>query len=78
MTWNGRDGGQANAPPPTTAEAGAHAEKAMRCVWWDREGVVDWELLLENQTINFNKDSSQLDQLKAALSEKRPELINRK
>ena len=33
---------------------------------------------MESQTINSNKYCSQLDQLKAALYEKRPELVNRK
>ena len=33
---------------------------------------------LENQTINSNKYCSKLDQLKAALDEKHPELVNRK
>ena len=41
-------------------------------------GVLYYELLLENQTINVKKYCSQLDQLKAALKEKRPELVNRK
>ena len=46
--------------------------------WWDWKGVLYYELLPENQTINSNKYCSQLDQLKAALDEKRPELLNRK
>ena len=50
----------------------------MLCTWWDWKGVLYYELLLENQTINSNKYCSQLDQLKAALVEKRPELVNRK
>ena len=41
-------------------------------------GVLYYELLLENQMINSNKYCSQLDQLKAALDEKHPELVNRK
>ena len=48
------------------------------CIWWDWKGVLYYELLLENQTINSNKYCSQLDQLKATLDEKRPEFINRK
>ena len=47
------------------------------CIWWDWKGVLYYELLLENQTIN-SKYCSQLDRLKAALDEKRPELVNRK
>ena len=46
------------------------------CIWWDWQGVLYYELLPENQTINSNKYCSQLDQLKAALDEKRPELVN--
>ena len=48
------------------------------CIWWDWKGVLYFELLLENQTINSNKYCCQLDQLKAALDEKCPELVNRK
>ena len=50
----------------------------MLCMWWDWKGVLYDELLLENQRINSNKYCSQFDQLKAALDEKRPELVNRK
>ena len=41
-------------------------------------GVLYYELHLENQTINSNKYCSQLDQLKAVLDEKHPELVNKK
>ena len=47
-------------------------------IWWDWKGVLYYELLLENQTINSNQYCSQLDQLKAALYKKHPELVNRK
>ena len=50
----------------------------MLCIWWDWKGVLYYELLQENQTINSNKYCSQLDQLKAALDEKHPDLVNRK
>ena len=50
----------------------------MLCIWWDWKGVLYFELLPENQTINSNKYCCQLDQLKAALDEKCPELVNRK
>ena len=50
----------------------------MFCIWWDWKGVLYYKLLLENQMINSNKYCSQLDQLKAALDEKRPRLVNRK
>ena len=70
--------GKRNEPPPTTPKAGLHPKKVMLCIWWDWKGVLYYELLLENQTINSNKYCSHLDQLKAALDEKRPELVNTK
>ena len=66
-----------NEPPPTAPKAGLHPKKVMLCIGWDRKGVLYDELLPENQMIN-SKYCSQLDQLKAALDEKRPELVNRK
>ena len=48
-----------------------------KAVWWDWKAVL-YELLPENQVINSNKYCSQLDQLKKALEEKHPELVNRK
>ena len=73
-----RSWGKRNEPPPTTPKAGLHPKKVMLCIWWDWEGVLHYELLPENQTINSNKYCSQVDQLKAALDEKRPDLVNRK
>ena len=66
-----------NEPPPTTPKASLHPKK-VTCIRWDWKGVLYYELLPENQTINSNKYCSQLDQLKAALDKKRPELVNRK
>ena len=73
-----RSWGKRNEPPPTKPKAGLHPKKVMVCIWWDWKGVLYYELLPENQMINSNKYCSQLDQLKAALDEKRPELVNRK
>ena len=73
-----RSWGKRNKPPPTTPKAGLHPKKVMLHIWWDWKGVLYYELLLENQTINSNKYCSQLDQLKAALDGKRPELVYRK
>ena len=69
--------GQPNEPPPTTAKAALPAKEVM-CMWWDRKGVPYYDLLPENQTINFSKYSSQLDQLKAALDKEHLESVNRK
>lgn len=64
--------------PQTTAKDGLHPKKVMLCIWWDCKGVVYYELLPPNQTINSDKYCSQLDKLKRALLKDRPELINRK
>ena len=76
--WNGRDRGARKMNHHQPPKAGLHPKKVMLCIWWDQKGVLYYELLTENQTINSNKYCCQLDQLKAALSEKRPELVNRK
>ena len=70
--------GKRNETPPNTPKAGLDPKKVMLCIWWDWKGVLYYELLPENQTINSNKYCSQLDQLKATLYEKHPELVNRK
>ena len=76
VEWK-RPWGKGNEPPPTTPKAGLQPKKVMLCIWWDWKGVLYYELLVENQTIN-SKYCSQLDQLKAALNEKRPESVKRK
>ena len=73
-----RPWGKQNGPPPTTPKASLHPKMVMLCRWWFWKGVLYYELLSESQMINSNKYCSQLDQLKAALDEKRPELVNRK
>ena len=50
----------------------------MLSVWWDWKGVVFFELLPRNQTINSDVYCRQLNKLNAAVKEKRPELVNRK
>ena len=77
VEWK-RSWGKQKEPPPTTPKASLHPKKVMLCIWWDWKGVLYYELLPENQTINSNKYCSQIDQLKAALDEKCPELVNRK
>ena len=73
-----RSWGKRNEPPPTTPKASLHPKKVMLCIWWDWKGVLYYELLLENQTINSNKYCAQLDQLKVAIDKKHPEVVNRK
>ena len=48
----------------------------MLSVWWDWKGVVFFELLPRNQTINSNFYCHQVKKLNATVKEKRPELIN--
>ncbi|XP_018366071.1 PREDICTED: histone-lysine N-methyltransferase SETMAR-like [Trachymyrmex cornetzi] len=62
----------------TTPKDDLYPKKVMLCIWWDWKGVVYYELLPHNQTLNSDKYCSQLDQLKAAIDEKRPELVNQK
>ena len=63
-----------------TKHRSSSKEGGVSCIWWDWKGVLYYELLPENQTINSNNNKycSQLDQLKAALDKKRLELVNRK
>ena len=77
MEWK-RLWGKQNEPPPTTPKAILHPRKVMLCIWLGWKGVHYDEHHLENQMINSNKYCSQLDQLKAAFDEMRPELVNRK
>ncbi|CAK9834541.1 Mariner Mos1 transposase [Anthophora retusa] len=64
--------------PSTVAMPGLHPKKVLLCIWWDWKGVVYYELLPQGDTINADKYCNQLDQLKAAIAEKRPELANRR
>ncbi|XP_054744462.1 histone-lysine N-methyltransferase SETMAR-like [Anastrepha obliqua] len=64
--------------PQTTSKADIHQKKIMLSVWWGWKGVAYFELLQRNQTINSCVYCQQLDKLKTAINEKRPELINRK
>lgn len=72
-----RSWGKANETPLTTPKADLHPRKVLLSVWWDFKGIVHYELLPRNQTINSEKYSSQLADLKAAIDAKRPELAKR-
>ena len=50
----------------------------MLFVWWYWKGVVFFELLSRNQTINSDAYRRQLNKLNTVVKEKRPELANRK
>jgi len=68
--------GKKDKPPQTAPKQNIHAKKVMLCIWWDCKEIVYCELLSQNQTINSEKYCSQLDRLKVAIDEKRPELSN--
>ncbi|KAG6794559.1 Ammar1 transposase [Apis mellifera caucasica] len=65
-------------PAQTTSKAGIHRKKVLLSVWWDYKGIVYFELLPPNRTINSVVYIEQLTKLNNAVEEKRPELTNRK
>ena len=48
-SWSKRD-----EPAQLTSKANIHQKKFMLSVWWDLKGIVYFELLPRNQTINSN------------------------
>ena len=58
-------------------KADLHPKKVMLCLWWDWKGILYYKLLLNNEAIN-SENYSQLDELKTAIEQKRPEIANRK
>ena len=50
----------------------------MLSIWWDCKGILYFELLPNNRTINSDVYCQQLVKLEEAIKEKRPELANRK
>lgn len=65
-------------PPQTTSKAGLHPKKIMLSVWWDYKGIIYYELLPSDRTIDSTVYCSQLTKLNQAIRSKRPELANRK
>lgn len=64
--------------PETIAKPEIHQKKVMLCCWWDRKGLVHYELLREGCTVSADVYCEQLENLRDAVKLKRPELINRK
>jgi len=50
-----KDLGKRYELPLTTPKAGLHPKKVMLCVWWDWKGILYYELLPNNETINSEK-----------------------
>ena len=65
-------------PARTTSKAGIRRKKVLISVWWDYKGIVYFELLPTNRTINSVVCIEQLTKLNDAVEEKRLELTNRK
>lgn len=66
-TWVNKGTGAQPTPRP-----GLHPKKIMLSAWWDTEGVVYWELLPLNSTINSEIYCEQLERVQGALRERRP------
>ena len=73
ISWSKRD-----EPAQSTSKADIHEKKVMLSFWWDFKGIVHFELLPRNQTINLNVYCRQLMKLDKEIKEKRPELATRK
>ncbi|XP_026825471.1 histone-lysine N-methyltransferase SETMAR-like [Ooceraea biroi] len=61
-----------------TPKRNIHGQKIMLSVWWDVRGIVYYELLPRNQTINTDLYCQQLERVQTKLKELRPQLVNRK
>jgi histone-lysine N-methyltransferase SETMAR len=73
-----RSWGRQGERPLSTPKAELHQKKVMLCIWWDWKEILYYNLLPRNQTINSDVYCSQLNRLKAAIDQERPELVNRK
>ncbi|GFV28972.1 mariner Mos1 transposase [Trichonephila clavipes] len=62
----------------TVAKPGLTARKVLLCIWWDWKEIIYYELLPYGQTLNSDTYCQQLDRLKLAIDQKRPELSNRR
>ena len=72
-SWNKRD-----ESAQSTSKADIHQKKVMLSVWWDFEGIVYFQLLPRNQTINSNVYCRQIMKLDKEIKEKWPELSTHK
>lgn len=72
-SWSQRDD-----LPQTTLKADIHQRKVMLSVWWDFKGVLFFELLPRNQSLNSKVYCQQLDSLNESIIQKRPELVSHK
>lgn len=66
-------GSQELAKP--TPKQNLNQMKVMLCVWWDAQGVLYWQLLPHNYTINTTIYCHQLDNIQSKIGEKRSGLL---
>jgi len=59
-------------PSTSSSRSNRFGRKTMLCVWWDQEGVIYYELLKPDETINAHRYHQQLIKLHRVLREKRP------
>ena len=64
-------------PAKSTAKPNIHVAKKMLCIWWDRKGVLYYELLKPGETINEERYRALLIRLKRAMAEESPEYATR-
>ena len=69
-----RSSSRPREPAQTTSKADIHQKKVLLSVWWDYKGIVYFELLPPNRTINSVVYIKQLMKLNNAVEEKQPEL----
>ncbi|GFY03010.1 mariner Mos1 transposase [Trichonephila clavipes] len=60
----------------TVAKPGLTARKVLLCIWWDWKGIICYELLPYRQILNSDLYRQQLNHLKLAINQKRPESTN--
>jgi len=62
----------ADETPAKVPKVDLYPRKVMLCIWWDSEGVIYYELLPDNTTVNSDLYCQQLNNLACALKQKRP------
>ena len=58
--------------PKPRVKPDLHLRKTMICIWWDWEGMVHWEMLERNATVNKELYIAQLHCVNKAIRLKRP------
>lgn len=67
-----------NEPVPTTSKPNIHGKKNMLSIWWNRKGIVHFEMLPHGETITADLYCEQLTRLSSEIRNKCPILANRK